>query len=282
MKRKLFVEDIWILKRVQNDKYRVSIVPKVLLAVCMLLFSATKTVSAGSAQEHFLQANELYKERAYEQAYKEYGKIDNKSSRVHYNEGNCAFNLGKYGYALLHWRRAERDWGVLGRGDLNANIRLVRSKLGLLEKPLPKGATKSPLLYITRVCRKVTQRFGSFVRATPLLFLQLIFLLSWAFLFLYIRYLYRLHHRVIMVMLFACIMLAGSMLAKKYGTIYRTHGVVITAEGRLYSGPDTSYQFLGVVKEGQEGVLQRTSAEFYKVKIGSVDGWIHKRHFESV
>lgn len=250
--------------------------------MCMLLFSMGAIALAGGAQEHFLKANELYKSRHYEQAYREYKKIDNKSSRVHYNLGNCAFNLKKYGHALLHWRRAERDWGILGRKELNENIRLAQDKLGISEKPLPKGAAKSPLRYITRMCRKVSKRFNSFVRATPLLFLQIIFLFSWALLFIYIRYLYKLHHRVVMVMLFSCIMVVGGMLATKYGNIYRTHGVIISAEGRLYSGPDESYQFLGVVKEGQEGVLKRKSADFYKVKIGSVDGWIYKKHFEAI
>ena len=237
--------------------------------------------SAVNYQEIFLQANEHYKKQEYQQAYDLYSRIEYKNPQTHYNLGNCAFKLGRLGRALLHWRRAEQDCGIFDREELLTNINLVKKKLGLLESKEKKGATDNPFMHLIRFCKKTTSSFSSFVRSAPLLLLQIMFLLLWGFLLLYVRYLYRRHHKIILVLLFACVAMSGAMLATKYGNLYRQYGVVV-AEGRLYSGPGENYQFLGTAQEGQEGEIKRMVDDYYKVKIGSIMGWLHQKHFEKI
>ncbi len=59
---------------------------------------AASSASATTFQETFYQANDLYKEGKFSKAYELYEKIPNKSAKVHYNLGNCAFKLNKIGY----------------------------------------------------------------------------------------------------------------------------------------------------------------------------------------
>src|SRR3989304_7631540 len=94
--------------------------------IAMLLCTYINTVAAATppTQELFIKANEFYKQGNFAGAYELYQQIPNKSAQVQYNLGNCAYKRGKLGYALWHWRKAEKRWGVFGREELLNNIRL--------------------------------------------------------------------------------------------------------------------------------------------------------------
>lgn len=249
-----------------------------IMIISILLGYFAGSLSAQSQQELFLQANELYKKQDFKEAYDKYSHLEEKNSVVEFNLGNCAFKLGRKGEALLHWRRAENDWGFFHRYELIDNIVLVRNELGLDRAEKIVGGPSQRFFH---VCNEVGNVYSSFVRSIPLLFLQLIFLGIWAFLLLYSRYLYRKHHQFIMVVLFFLLAGAGGMLATKYGGRHQQQGVV-TSEGRLYSGPGENYQFLASALEGQEGTIKRETDDYFKVKIGAVTGWLHKKHLGKI
>ncbi len=152
-----------------------------------------------SQQELFLQANELYKKQEFKEAYDKYRHLELKNSVVEFNLGNCAFKLGRKGEALLHWRRAENDWGLFHRYELVDNIVLVKNELGLSSVQKEAGGPSQRFLHL---CNDIGSAYSTFVRSIPLLFLQLVFLGLWAFLLLYSRYLYRRRYRFITVLLF--------------------------------------------------------------------------------
>lgn len=97
----------------------------IIIALAWCLFPQ-QTARADDCQSLFLQANEQYKKGNVEQARTLYQKIVNKSPQVYYNIGNCEYRLNHPGYAMLYWRRAERDWGIWDRDDLVKNIELLK------------------------------------------------------------------------------------------------------------------------------------------------------------
>lgn len=234
---------------------------------------------AASSTEDYLKAHESYKQGNYQEAYDAYNALTNKSPHVYYNIGNCAFKLNKFGYALLNWRRAEIDWGFFNRRELLENITLVQKKLD--EKAGIKQPKKRSIGTITNSIKKIKERFLSMIRSISLFMLQLLFLLVWCFLFIGLRYLNRSKQQFILVFLFVLNGFFGTMLALKYNMTIRSYGIVVEKTS-LTSGPDETFQTLGILHEGKEGVIIKESGAYYKVKINGQLGWVKKEAFQQV
>ena len=233
-----------------------------------------------SSPEEYLKAHELYKQSKFQESYDAYAKIAHKSPQVYYNLGNCAFKLGQLGNALLQWRRAEVDWGFFNRHELLENIALVQKKLD--EKANVKQAKKGSFGALFVAIKSIKERFLSMIRSIPLFILQLLFLLVWCFLFLCLRYLNKSRQRFILVVLFILNGFFGTMLALKYNMSIRSYGVVVVEKASLISGPDETFQVLGVLHEGKEGVILKESGTYYKVKINGQLGWVTKEAFQQI
>lgn len=227
-------------------------------------------------QEMFFKANELYKEGKYQQAQELYRSIPNPGPHVHYNLGNCAFKLGHPGYALVHWRRAEKNWGLFNRTELLNNIAQVK-KLHKNQEP----EQETPVIRMKNNINGIKEAIISLGRAMPLFMLQLIFLLLWALSFWYLRYLYRKRLKAIIILLFAANLFWGVLLAIRYNFEYREHGIVVTKQTDLMSGPGKSYQVLNTLPETTQVLIKGSSDGFYKVKTKGIIGWINKTALET-
>lgn len=225
----------------------------------------------------FAQANELYKQGDFVKAYDLYLQIPNKSCAVYYNLGNCAYKMGKPGYALLYWRKAENDWGLFGRDELLKNIALVKKKALLDEE-----SEQSIVHALKDVLISSKNSFISLIRAIPLFSLQLLVLLLWIFLFVYLRYLYRRKQRAIIIALFCFQALFAFSLAIKYNLQSFRHLVVIKPGAKLFSGPGDNFATLGHLSEAQELVMLKQTGTFYKVKVNSVIGWVDKNFVDKI
>ncbi|MCX5667292.1 MAG: hypothetical protein NTY34_03150, partial [Candidatus Omnitrophica bacterium] len=76
----------------------------------------------------FYKANSLYEQREYEKASEEYAKIldiDAESGPLYFNIGNTFFKLGKFGYAILAYKIAQRL--MPGDSDLKSNLAYAES-----------------------------------------------------------------------------------------------------------------------------------------------------------
>lgn len=231
-----------------------------------------------SYQVIFDKANSLYKDGQYEAAMEFYKKIQDKSAVVNYNLGNCAYKLNKLGFAHLYWRRAEKYWGVSDRTELLNNIKMVKDKLR--EQKNGKKDKKTEAVFKNLKNFKI--QIISFIRATPLFFFQIVFLILWIFLFVFIRKLFKLRKRLLAAMLFTFIAISGLMLVSKYNFEYKQFGIVTTASARLLSGPGDNYQVLSFVTEAKEVVIQKSSNGFYKIKINGQIGWISQKVVEVI
>lgn len=226
-------------------------------------------------QEMFLKANEFYKEGKFEQALKLYEQIPNKNAQVYYNQGNCTYKLGKQGQALAFWRRAEHDWGLFNRTELLNNIALIKKQF-----KKNQHQQDSPFEGIKETTASIKNAIMSFIRALPLVNFQFIFLIMWILSFIYLRYLYRRHQKTIIFILFSINLMCGIFLALKYNFELREHGVIINKQATLMSGPGKNYQVIGELPETCEVTLQKYTDGFYKIKIGSIIGWVESTSIE--
>jgi len=218
-----------------------------------------------SYDELFSAANKLYRENKFKEAMKRYTQIPHKSSIINYNLGNCAYQLGKLGKALVYYRRAEKEWGFLNRGELLDNMLLVKKRLKQDESVYG-----------------MKEWLTSLLRASSLGMLQFIFLSIWILLFLVLKPLSRRRQKLLIVPLFFLVAIFGTLLAIKYSFEAQRYAIAIRADSKLLSGPDKRFQVLSVISEGQEMTITKVSNGYAKIKNGSHIGWIEKACIEEI
>ena len=233
---------------------------RLVLVISLLFIGKLFSVSY---QEKFLQANELYKEGNFEKALSLYEEIPNKGAVILYNLGNCAYKMGNKGLALAYWRKAEKQWGLLGKDELKYNIYLVKKEF------LKNDANTFVILV-----ENFKNNFISFVKNIPLLVLQASFLVVWIFLFLYLKYLYKKKHKILIIILFLLIAIFGTLLTIRYSLKLIRYGVVIGQEVPVLSGPSESFSELTKLPEALEVIIKKKSDEYYKIKFAERFGWI--------
>ena len=231
---------------------------------------------ATNYQEMFFKANDLYKEGKFKQAKELYEQIPNKSPKVHFNLGNCAYKLGHFGYALVHWRRAEKDWGLSNRAELLHNIAMVKkqNKQELVGQDSPFDRVKQGMDDIKSLVISASRAMSFFL-------LRLLFLFMWVISFLYLRFLYKKRKQAIIVILFIANLFCGALLVIRYNFECREHGIVVTKKTELLSGPSKSYQTLETLGETKQVLIKGHSDGFYKVKVNGVIGWVNKMTIET-
>lgn len=246
----------------------------VLLCSIITIFTTAK---ATQAQEIFLQANEFYKAGKFEKAYERYEKITHKSAQVHYNLGNCAYKLNKFGLALLHWRRAESNWGIFNRAELKHNISLVKQKLN---KQHNKENDKQS--FIVALAQQLKTSTISLVRSIRILYLQLLFLFVWISIFLIKRWPVAKRFKIATIPLLLLLCIFGFMLAVKYGLRMTKNGIVTVSKATVRSGPGETFQPIMTVYEGDEGSIKKITDTYSKVSFNGKLGWINNSVFEKI
>jgi tetratricopeptide (TPR) repeat protein len=243
----------------------------------IFILSLVLTVYAQSEDSSlFYKANELYKEGKVDKALSLYQNIKDKSAHVYYNMGNCAYKLEKYGYAILYWRRAEKNWDLFDRSELLHNILFLKQQLKMGETPKPITTTK--LSGIKSFFAFGTLYFFSLFKALPLVFFQLLFLLLWVILFSLLRLLFFYKKIIIIYSLFTITALSGISLAFKYNIENKNYGVTLTST-QVNSGPGENFQTVCSLPEGKEVVLGKKSGQYYK--IGHL-GWAKDTNIEQI
>lgn len=245
----------------------------VVLFSMLTLNSQNQDFTSLDSQEIFVQANSLYKAGKFEQAIDLYKSIPDKSAYAYYNLGNSAYQLEKYGFAMLYWRKAEKLWGFFNRDELIDNITLLQEKIRILNSGIEKKRSPITLSFI-----KIKNVIMSWLRSFPLILLQFFFLLLWLFLFIYLRFLFKKRQKLVIATLFGFIAFFGIILAARHNIESRTYGVITNRSTPMRSGPGESFQTLINLNQAQEVVIQKESGNFYKVKIFWQTGWIDKDH----
>jgi len=256
-------------------------IKKILKLFMVITFVLTSMLFGKNNEEIYLQANEFYKNGNYDQACQLYKQIDNPSAQIYYNMGNCAYKLGNYGYALLYWKRAEKNWGLFNREDLTYNLRLLERQL-FEARNKGEDSDSAKLNELKFTAYLIKSQLYSTAQSIPLLALQIIFLFLWILLFLYKRYLYKKQKKIIIVILFILLATSGAMIALKYSINLHEKAIVITKQATVFSGPDRTYQEIGIIPEATEVIVKKASGAFSKIKRKRMVGWVDSKTIEKI
>jgi hypothetical protein len=235
------------------------------------------TLAAQNQRDLFIQANEYYKHGNIDRAYECYQQITPKNAVVHFNLGNCAYRLGKYGMALVHWHRAEWDWGMWDRETVHKNIKFVQQKL----TPVAQAHEPTLLQALMSFIVAPLQSLVSLAKAIPLLYLQLWILLLWGLFLLMGVFLPRLP--ILKSICLGSSLLVLSLVGLRLWAQHHHQVIVTKAPAALTSGPEfKGFTVLGQLPEGTEADIIGESGVFYKVRFNGTTGWVAQQNVEKI
>lgn len=225
-----------------------------LLAICVM------PAVAQTAQEVFLQANQLYDEKQFESACAAYQSLDPKDCSILYNMGNCYYKLGDHAQAIAHWHQAEKRAQDSLLSHIRSNIVVSLDVAGI-----PNAQRNSVLAF---------RLMGDIA----LIWFQLLFLFLLFALFFFIK---NNNHGKKYRMFFGTLLLiatvsSGIILVIKYKSLKQRRGIVMKSNVSLLSGPDEQYHVLASLPAASCVDVIQERDSWCKVRNNSVIGWIVK------
>jgi hypothetical protein len=200
--------------------------------------------SGAKGYDVFFQANQDYKEGAYERAASAYERLISEQfvgGSVYYNLGNCYVRLNRLGKAILNYERARylmpRD------SDLDFNLRYAKE----MTKDKIEESSSFPIF-------QWIDYFG--ISAVFWLFV-ILNLLFWASLLirLWIRSEWSFYMVICLGLLWGIVGVSGTM--KWYSETNDKRGVVIAPQMNVHSGPDERETVLFKLHEGSMVMCER-------------------------
>lgn len=229
-------------------------------------------------QDLFLKANDAYKSSDFKKAMGLYKQIPNKSSVVNYNLGNCYYKQKHFGQALLYWRRAEKSWGFADRSELLENIQLLKQTI---DENSDKKKSKWSRSFVAKLLIRSNRYFISLIRSLPVISFQMIFLLLWFLVFLFVRFLHRKKNKIIIGFMFSLVLMFGVILGLRYSLDLSRYAIVLHNTDVL-SGPSSTFQKVGFIKLGCEAKVKKESGDFLKIELNGQVGWVDKKNIEKI
>jgi len=226
------------------------------------------------AYQIFLNANQAYKQKEYDQAITYYKKLliqGKANGQIYYNLGNAYFKKGQIGKALVNYRKAEI---LLPRDeDLQANIQYT------LQLTKDKIESKEFLAFLRNFCFWYSKLNN---RELITLFLVVNALL-WSIAVLRLFYKKESLSFCLQVLVFFVALLGLSSGIKLY-TFYTNHnGVVVVKEINVRSGNSLNDTILFQLHEGTEFKWEDENEAWVKIRLGDgKKGWVQLQNVEKI
>jgi hypothetical protein len=112
------------------------------------------------------------------------------------------------------------------------------------------------------------------IRATPMLYLQIIVLVLWVFLFFYLKKMLRQKRRFLVAALFCLLASSALVLVFKQLLSSRTYLFTNTDHAAIYSGPGKNFTILGHLQANEELIKLSEHEQFIKVRYKGSIVWI--------
>lgn len=229
-----------------------------------LLMIFSMPAHSSDAEEHFIAANQAYKNGDYAQAVQLYSSLieDNHTSGdMYYNLANAYLKSGDTGHAILNYERAKllipRD------ADLNFNRAFAQDKI-LDAQSLQPGLFKALFFWLDSITSD--ELFVVFALFNVLFFSMLIFRLfrkpEWSF--------------TLMIILFVLWGMSGLSFALTWHNhLTDNRGVIVNREVSVLSGPDTKETELFKLHAGTIIEAERTEGDWTLIRLNDEKrGWI--------
>lgn len=228
-----------------------------LIILIGLFISVFTTAFADSYEELFLRGNQLYMQEKYAEASALYEKINNKSSHVWHNLGNCAYKQRDYLNAYVFWKRAAHN--ACGK-HYKASIHNIHYVETLLKKE-----------------RTTFDRAAQFIDRIPVIVVQIIFLFFWCILLWVGRQWYK-RKRWLLGLLFLTTMISLTLVGLKYYREKQCYAFVNSDQISVFIGPDICYQSVGQLPYACKVDILEQRDQWCKIKNKNIKGWVAKEN----
>lgn len=253
---------------------------KIILVLTMLILYADIAFSAEVAEEArslFYKANTLYEQRDYQKASEEYAKIldaDIESGPLYFNIGNTFFKMGKIGYAILSYKKAQRL--MPGDGDLKSNLAYAES---LTEDSALQSMPQNKIAWLFKFpFREYSLNTVSIILAVLYLMLMIMLLMG------IVKPVFKRRMALIFYpVLLGFLLTLGGFGIRYYNEWILNHGVVVAKEAECkYEPIDKSNNYF-TLKEGQEVLILNTRNGWRRIR--RLDGklaWVKSDAVEEI
>jgi tetratricopeptide (TPR) repeat protein len=233
---------------------------------------------AGSPQDDFIKANELYKHGDYENAVKAYEKMlneGNTSAEIYFNLGNSYYKLNNVSKSILNYERGLKL--APDDEDINFNLRIAQLKVADKIEPLPE-------IFYVRWLKSLTAWLPLAAWSTVFLAcFWLLFLSAGFYLFAHSSAAKKTAFALILVFMF--LSLSSFLVAREShrSTATNIHAVIASASVYVKSSPDEKGNDLFILHEGTKVNVLDELGEWKKIRIanGTV-GWLKVHDIEVI
>ncbi len=217
-------------------------------------------ISAHTAQELFLTANEQYRGGDFDTALATYQKISPKSAAVWYNMGNCAFQKNDPSYAMLYWHRALK----------NGNRAIVNDSIYNCSQ-------------IHKTTDGIAEHLLSIFKAPRIiLFAQILFFCLIGVLLFLVRKMMRKKQRYQLICLNTLVILVGFLNYALYASSLTKKALAMQEDVTVYAGPGTEYHAMGTIPCAQKVTVKVQNQTWSKITGGSYTGWVPNTAIEII
>ena len=253
---------------------------KMPLILISLVISVNFVIAAEDSQDPrslFYKANSLYEQREYEKASQVYAKIldiDAESGPLYFNIGNTFFKMGKIGYAILAYKKAQRL--MPGDSDLKSNLVYAES---LTEDSALQALPQNRIAWLFKF------PFREYSLNTVSIILIVLYLMLIAMLLMgIINSVFKRRMTILFYpVLLGFLLTLGAFSIRYYDEEVLSHGVVIAKEAECkYEPIDKSNNYF-TLKEGQEILVLKTRSGWRRIR--RLDGklaWVKSDAVEEI
>ncbi|MCX5666285.1 MAG: hypothetical protein NT036_04485 [Candidatus Omnitrophica bacterium] len=253
---------------------------KAIMVLIFLVSSVNLAISAEEAEDPgalFYKANSLYEGREYEKASEEYAKIlnvDFDSGPLYFNIGNTFFKMGKIGYAILAYKKAQRL--MPGDGDLKSNLAYAES---LTEDSALQPPSQNRIAWFF----KFPFREYSLNTVSAILIALYLILIGMLLTGIINPAFKRRMSILFYPLLIGFLLTLGAFIIRYYNEEILSHGVVVVKEAECkYEPIDKSNNYF-TLKEGQEVLVLKTRSGWRRIR--RLDGklaWVKSDAVEEI
>ncbi len=225
----------------------------------------------------FYKANSLYEQREHEKASEVYAKIlntDIKNGPLYFNMGNAFFKMGKIGYAILSYKKAQRL--MPGDSDLKSNLAYAES---LTEDSALQAMPQNKIAWLF----KFPFREYS-LNAVSIILIALYLMLISMLLMGIINPVFKRRMTILFYpVLIGFLLTLGAFSIRYYNEEILSHGIVVAKEAECkYEPIDKSNNYF-TLKEGQEVLVLDTRNGWRRIR--RLDGklaWVKSDAVEGI
>ena len=236
---------------------------KMPLILISLVFCVNFALSAEDSQDPrglFYKANSLYEQREYEKASQVYAKILDiytESGPLYFNIGNTFFKMGKIGYAILAYKKAQRL--MPGDSDLKSNLAYAES---LTEDSALQALSQNRMVWLFKF---PFRECG--LNTVSIILIALYLMLIAMFLMGIINPVFKRRMAILFLpVLIGFLLTLGAFSIRYYDEEILSHGVVIAKEAECkYEPIDKSNNYF-TLKEGQEVLVSKTRNGWRRIR----------------